>query len=254
MKFSPQQLPLGTIVEIDESICWTPEEKASPYRVVRGISKNGVNSYVIKTGLSKGRSGAEYINLAYITRIVERGTEGPATIEYGWYGLQPFTQKMVKDVEIMRLYRTGVEYKKNTRYQSKYHYTGSSNTFIYTEVAKIGKPGMQVDFQRMIRDLGMQTWVKKERWFWTAYDKKRLRKWLKANLNRYLFSLKALQRQEDKEMQEDADAAWEADLRLAEKELGFFEEPSANEADVYREGDDTYSPFALDSADDPRYD
>lgn len=239
MKFSPQQLPLGTIVEIDESICWTPEEKASPYRVVRGISKNGVNSYVIKTGLSKGRSGAEYINISYITRIVERGTEGPATIEYGWYGLHPFTQKMERDVEIMRLYRTGVEYK-NTRYQSKYHYTGSPNTFIYTEVAKIGKPGMQVDFQRMIRDLGTQTWVKKERWCWTAYDKKRLRKWLRANLNRYLFTLKALQRQEDKEMQEQADEAWkdwEAEMRSAEKEgleaLLQDDEAAAHEQDPY---------------------
>lgn len=236
MKFCPEHFPVGTVVQFNEEIRRmrsTEEGVDDGVRTVVSIVRNGVDSYVIKTGRKNRHIDGtpfadEGINISYVEAIIKRG-DGRVEIDHSYFGTDPsLRQRVCRDAEIMELHQpmTFKRWSDKTGYlgevtwtpKKRNHNTGAIRHLLILEVLRFAQPGLMFDYERMISDLFEQTWVTHvtERAFqFNVVNKKRLRRWLAQNRNRYLVPMKKARHDEDQQHQldmEQFDQEWEKEL------------------------------------------
>lgn len=230
MIYQPQHLPNGTQVTLD--LVGGGRDTDTVY-TVKGLVRNGIRSYVFKTGkMREGREIEEAFNTSYINKIVKRG-DGPVEVNHGYYGAQ-FNPRHREEVDMMR-YNVPTE---GWKPRKGFHNTGSFQAVLFNEVNRIAKPGMSIDYTKVGQAVLSQTWAHRplfENTFvhvW-CFNKKRLRKFLKTNLNRFLCKLDvAVAEEEEAERisyERDTDdysartESWEDEVTpKEEKEIGSY--------------------------------
>ncbi len=216
MKFSTHHFPQGTVVRVSDEL----RHMAGQEFTVQSLVQNGVDSYVIVTTQNQDRVstfGPDYrdrvsFNIAWVSEILKRGS-GQVIIDHSWYGTGHLTKaseaKFKKEIDMMRLQKEtmGIPLRKG------YHHTGSIRTYLAFEVARMATPGSAVDLNRMIHALHDQAWFVHDRRIkfcpFFSVNKKRLKKWLRANINRFLerksSALKAEKKQQEKDYKKDTE-------------------------------------------------
>lgn len=224
MKFAPEHFPNGTIFEINEDVHF---DKDGPNLFeVTGIVRNDIDNYVLKTAQVREHTGQVGFAIGHVKRIIKRGN-GPVQIDYGWYGIK-HDPRVVKDVVTMRLTKP-IGYRFMPR--KGYHNTGSLQSVLYYEASKLAKPAMLIDWTRLSRVIREQPWCA-EVFPWRntlahmpvlVINKKRLRKFIKVNLNRFLVkyttAIKLNEEARAKEYYEDMEYEFERDLKNAQAGL-----------------------------------
>lgn len=220
MKFQPQHFPVGTVFELlDESVQYVQDGQS--IFTCTDITQNGVRSFVLKTG--RTREGfpsdcGEGFNIDHVKRIITRGNLGVKT-DYGYFATNGPNTLLKKDVAMSSIPCKIEGWPQNVRFRKGYHYTLSIDSYVMEYINRTAPRGLQVDYSALLRD------VQKKAWFVrimigrslhvSGFDKKRLRKWIDANLNRYLCPVNALERREE----EQARAAYEADMDALDRDL-----------------------------------
>lgn len=230
-KFSTHHLPVGTVVELDRDsfrACVSTEDKLTEtgIRTVLGLSRNGANSYVFTTGLIRihGEIGDperepfahdEQINISYIRRIIRRGT-GPVKIEYE----QDRWLNMIKE---------DLERSKITKLDDWKPRRGNYNVYdvrqmLLHELYKFAPTSGLYQTDLMIMAVVQQSWCKriqKSLWFsFYEVNRKRLRRWLRQNHNRFLQTVDKAERAETDYSNETAEREcrrWDKDFDAAER-------------------------------------
>lgn len=186
MKFCTHHFPVGTKFRLSDSILSCVNDlTADGVYEVREIIQNGVDSFVLRTGRTHtiGPSDVEEgFNIDHVSEIVKRG-DGPVVIDYGWHS---FHQKRLLE-DVLRMRATHAP-------SPGFYLTGSVQSVVFYELSKLtGAKGMLVS-RRLFRLLETQSWVTRNNpdflpvW---RINKKRLRKWLKANYLRFQDTKKA---------------------------------------------------------------
>lgn len=211
-KFGTHHFPIGTVFTIsgtglanhDTDRQWT----------VAGIARNGVRSYVLRTGEFKMIAGSNHeimYNISYVDHIVKRGT-GPLVIDHNYHGMRPAKDKQVrKDLDLLEI-RSPFE---NFVPKKGFYNTGGLNTVVLYEASKIGHESMAVDLNALTTAVGQQTWCKSvaaKGYFHVAVvNKKRLRRFIQQNINRFLFDVKKAERIDDEESSKYMEEMWASD-------------------------------------------
>lgn len=166
-----------------------------------GLVRNGCGSYVIKTGIEHvmGTTVTEHsFNMSHVKAVVKRGT-GPVIIDPNWYGSNRWPTaedraRLDRDIELAQ----SLEH--STR---GIHATYSPMYYVIREARKIAAHNSALRQGLMIEAALANTWCReiKRDQSWhigiTLIDKKRLRRWLKQNVNRFLERMdKALEAEE----------------------------------------------------------
>jgi hypothetical protein len=217
MKFIPQHFPVGTVFTLNEDMRTYLDENDKLTYTVRSIVRNGVDSYVLKTGEYRtfldGAQIEKGYNISHVTSIVKRG-DGPVLIDHGWYGVSQQRGLLLKDIELSK---ANLEDAKGRGYYSTY----SPRYVVYWEAAKFAPVGSMLDVDELFVAIVDQTWC--TRWEDPRYtaismpvfhiNRKRLRKFIKQNLNRFLINVKEAVKEEERQNQRLYEQEMEDDWR-----------------------------------------
>lgn len=208
MKFCTHHFPVGTVFRINQDVVdyKLRDQEGSDVRAVTSIVQNGVRSWVLMTGVMREHAGEEGFNISHVKEVLSRG-DGPVVIDYLYYCPVSSAQRerFAEDVEKCEI-RDLLKPKKG------YYTTLSLSAVIRWELTKFIQPGQQVAFDAAVEAVLQQTWVVKSQLDWFCalrVCKKRLRKFLKANINRFLIDLDAAAKAESEEMNRQYEQAFE---------------------------------------------
>jgi hypothetical protein len=209
----PHHFPNGTVFRIHEDSVHVRfdslERGPDTFTVVNGIVRNGIDSYVLKTGVMRSHTGEEAFNIDHVAEVIERG-KGPLVIDHGWYGFQP-NEKFAEDKDRGQW----VEPTATWRPRKGYYCTIAIRALLHCELQGIAKNGMMLDFAKIFNSLEKQTWCRAHKvgpWLeMLDINKKRLRRWLKANINRFLMPMAPALRAEEQEQRLDYERDMEAE-------------------------------------------
>lgn len=240
-RFVPQHFPVGTVCQLSSELSYMRDEAGNPRVItVQGIVRNGLDSYVLKTGVKKMHSEYnpegidEGINISHVDRILKRG-DGPVKIDYGYYTSARQDKRMLEDIRMMELTKPFPD--RNWSPKKGCYNTGSLTTVLHYEVSKVASEGQMIDHEKMHRAVYKQPWctfVKHH--FFHAYsiNKKQLRKFLKANLNRWLLNMKKALKAEREEQQQDYERMWDEEDRNLSLPSEFVTNFQIDRLEVYR--------------------
>lgn len=97
-----------------------------------------------------------------------------------------------------------------------FYTTASMRSLVHYEVSKFAPVGAFVSIDYMVGGIVGQSWCTEVRLsqHFTVHrvNKKRLRKWLRANFNRYMLNMKAEEKAYDEMMAESYEKDWETDF------------------------------------------
>lgn len=204
-RFNTHHFSVGTLFTLNDDIAAHHVKEGREVWPVTGIVRNGVDSYVLKTGIESFRTSADSepvehgFNIQHVKAIVKRG-DGPVLIDGGWYGNRKGPEpKLDKDIALAAytdLCRKGV------------HATYSPLYYVIREVRRIAPNNAVIDMGEVAGAVLAQTWCHKPRQSnfripVCQINKKRLRRWLKQNINRFLSPLKPLLKAEEEENRKD---------------------------------------------------
>ena len=212
-RWSPQHFPNGTkFTPSDEIMKMHSRDPDFPQVwAVEGMVRNGIDSYVIKTGVENFSIGCNYsFNLEHVKSVVERGS-GPVVIDPGWYGTSKKKPEAIRDG-----LKRDIELSRSGRSRSGYHSTCSPLTYIMSEVNSLAPHNSTIDMESLLAAVCRQTWVRQDRetskpgtfsylFCVTHFNKKRLRRWLKQNFLRFQPRIKTLVAEEEKYNREEYD-------------------------------------------------
>ncbi len=196
MKFDTHHFPVGTVFEINEDVRFGGKAEYT----VTGIARNGARSYVLKTGELREYGSEAAYNIEHVKRVLRRGP-GEVVIDHSYHGVGSSNRAKLSEEQRMMEITRPVEVRLGhesiclfTPRKRNYN-TGSLHAILMLEIQKLDHPGLAVDYQRMIDALCDQTWCTqvRERFVCVScVNRKRLRKWLKQNVNRFLRKLNSL--------------------------------------------------------------
>jgi hypothetical protein len=209
MKFGTHHFPVGTVFEINENVRFGRKAEYT----VTGIARNGVRSYVLTTGEFREHTGEQVYNIEHVKRVIRRGS-GQVVIDHGYHGVGPTSrEKLLEEQRMMEItgpifggHDSDGEPKVIFTPRKRNYNTGSLQAVLMLEIQKLGQPGLTVDYSRMITALFNQSWCfpVREKWFQiVCVNKKRLRRWLRQNVNRFLCKLDELVKLEEEEVRLD---------------------------------------------------
>lgn len=264
MKFCTHHFPVGTVFEINESVRFG---KTQTEFTVTGIYRNGARSFVLETDTLREHTGYEAYNIDHVKRIISRGT---GEVKINGSRREVDYQKVLREdqqrMEIQRpvtVRRDGEEVTVFTPRKRNYN-TGSMQTLLMLECHRLGMTHANswINYQRLISQVFLQTWcthVTQNYCQITMVNKKRLRRWLKQNINRFLTPVKAVLKAEDEEQREFYEREMEESNREYEREQGL--PPGATHKNFVA-GEDAFAagtlrsanPFSEDSDDWERWD
>jgi hypothetical protein len=200
-KWQPEHFPNGTVFELNDNLWLRDQGKPCTHYTVTGIVRNGIRSYVLKTGVMQEHGLEEAYNLDHVKRIILRGT-GQVLINQGWYGFskENYNNDDVKFSSISQPYGCFVPRK-------GYYNTISVRSVLFWEVTKLAKPSMYLDWELLTCAVISNTWFKSiladGLMRISVVNKRRLRKFLKANLNRFLCPLAPAIKEYEKDMERE---------------------------------------------------
>lgn len=211
MNFQPQHFPVGTTFEVNDDVAKFHKDDDGNYISVftaTGVHRNGPNSYVVQTTVLRtiGKSSMFVsFHTDNIKRIVKRGA-GPMNIEYMQYsaaeiiykdfireqtGLSKFAFKTEQAAQVLGSARTHYLFLgADTLMVQLVHRFLQPNHFVFDEQAA-ARSLMQQSFVHTVL-LGKHLHVH-------CAPKKRLNRWLKQNVNRFLVNVKQKQAENDQE-------------------------------------------------------
>lgn len=264
MKFCTHHFPVGTVFEIKENVTFTNPQTIY---TVTGIYRNGARSWVLETDTLREHTGYAGYNIDHVKRIISRGT-GEVKITAGRREVD--YQKVLREdqqrMEIQRPVKVRLGGEEVTLFtpRKRNYNTGSMQTLLMLECHRLGMTHANswIDYQRLISQVFLQTWcthVTQNYCQITMVNKKRLRRWLKQNINRFLTPMKAALKAEDEEQREFYEREMEESNREYEREQGL--PPGATHKNFVA-GEDAFAagvlqsanPFAEDSDDWERWD
>ncbi len=203
MKFDTHHFPVGTVFEINEDVRFGGKAEYT----VTGIARNGARSYVLKTGEHREHTGEAAYNIEHVKRVIHRGS-GEVVIDHGYHGVGLSNRtKLLEEQKMMEItrpveVRLGYESICLFTPRKRNYNTGSLQAVLMLEIQKLGHPGLAVDYSRRISAVFDQSWCTpiRERYIQIiCVNRKRLRKWLKQNVNRFLCKLDELVKIEEEE-------------------------------------------------------
>lgn len=197
MKFGPQHFPNGTVVKLNDEFQKITQTNGLLTHTVTGLVRNGVKSYVFKTGVILEHTGEQGFNIDHVAQIVKRGS-GKVTIDHGFYGVNKSKEHLIQLESGVLSTRHGDV---GTKFPTGRHVTYSVSAALGLELAKLAPAGATIDYERMTAALVAQKFVvsvqEHVHFEHFVVNKKRLRKWVKTNLNRYLANLTKLNKADD---------------------------------------------------------
>lgn len=264
MKFNTHHFPVGTVFEINEAVQFNnPQTQFT----VTGIYRNGAKSWVLETDTLREHTGYAGYNIDHVKRIVSRGSGEVKLLSYR-HDEDPVV-RLRKDQQMMEIQRPvnvrrGGEEVCVFKPRKRNYNTGSMMTLLYLECHRLGMnpANSWIDYKRMISHIFMQTWCDQFAQNYcqvTMVNKKRLRRWLKQNVNRFLTPLKVALKAEEEEQEEYCKREMEELNREWEREHGL---PVGSTHKSFVDGENAYAegklqsenPFAEDSDDWERWD
>lgn len=263
MKFSTHHFPVGTVFEINENVRFG--ETRTEFTVT-GIHRNGARSWVLETDTLRERTGYAGYNIDHVKRIISRGTGEVKIIESHDPNFLASMQEDRQRMEIQRPVKVRLGGEEVTLFtpRKRNYNTGSIQTLLMLECHRLGmtRANSLIDYQRLISQVFLQTWcthIRQDYIRITMVNKKRLRRWLKQNINRFLTPVKAVLKAEDEEQREMYEREMEEANREYEREQGL--PPGATHKNFVA-GEDAFAagvlqsanPFAEDSDDWERWD
>ena len=204
MKYQPEHFPRGTVVEYSVG----GGKSNTKLAVVDSIQKNGADSYCIRTKKS-GMYMYTFFNISHVVKIVERGQGPMVFIE------QKITTHNQDWFSIVK------PHKAKNRYQCCFNI----DDYILLNMSNLTNNTQLVDFDRLkkhIRSVQNPLGIRKrlvQHMYSVQYphlaedhdkftvldvSKKKLKRWLKQNINRFLIKKKVAVKQEE-EMWDDVD-------------------------------------------------
>lgn len=183
LKFDPAFFPQGTVFQID-----TLREGKDVF-TVHGVFRNGANSYVLETEETYIRGGSverHAFNVNMVQRIIKRGS-GPMVIDHDATDLTVVLQKSL-----------GFHGKK-TYYSDHAHYVLKS---LIQRHCTAGNACVDMDSMKTAFIGAVSKKVQGSIGYGLIFNKKKAKKWVKQNYNRFLFSPVLAQQQEDQEMRD----------------------------------------------------
>lgn len=249
MKFNTHHFPNGTVFQLKSDNFLNA---AGEQRTVRGIVRNGLDNYVLKTGIEKpayegGKPIEESFNIEHVERIISRGG-GPVEIDHLYFGPRKNDARTLSDVHMMKFNNPYQEFDNQKgewtfwKPRKGNHNTGSIQSLLIWEAGKIASEGAVIDYQKLIQIIMKQSWCQQPRFqnpflHLHVINKKRLRKFLKANINRFLLKLAPAIRAEYEDRMEDYDRDWEDDIK---DELKLSLNPEEEQGSHYSLEDDDF--------------
>ena len=176
IKYDIAHFPVGTVVEI--SIHGETFE-----RTVSRLVIQRAYSFCLYTGVQTEHCGEEGYNADHVKRIIKRG-DGPVLV----------TSLIDKDSWVKSFVRQCPARKSKSEYAS--YYDSKTMLTAICIVNGILKPGMYVDWSRLAtaaQSLGVVRPHGMEYHIYVA-NKKRVRRWLRQNINRFLFDYQAVRK------------------------------------------------------------
>lgn len=203
-RWGPAHFPVGTVFTLNEDIAQSHirEGRVNEWPV-QGVVRNGVDSYVLDTGVThKFLDGSEHehsFNISHVASIVKRGT-GPVGLDPGGYGLKT-NQDLHVDIQLAESSRFLASKRRG------YHTTYSPRYFIAHEVQRTGKLNATLDLDGLVGAVLEQTWsvckavpgyegLGLRVW---EINRKRLRRWVAQNVNRFLQNIRRAAVEEERE-------------------------------------------------------
>ena len=205
-QWQPEHFPKGTLVRLnvarENGGCrFFQQDTVTNDRMVievGSILRNGVDSYVIRDALYEDSNSEvnHSFNISHVHSIVKRGTGPMVWKEQG--RKFPFMAK--ETIGNLRMSK------------KKYFWVGIYEVLHHLQLTLRGDPCHTFDSAAMATLILKQTFVKRQNLFGNfkvfSADKRKLRKFFKANYNRHLTPLKAALAAEDEQDQ----LAYEADM------------------------------------------
>lgn len=180
-KFQPEHFPVGTVFTVDDSVCWPPGCQ-SVFRAV-SVVRNGFDSYSVETDTPSfiPKLGNRQFHFGYIKDILSRG-KGPVVVNHRWFGLQP-PSKSLMDRTSEQEFVSWTHFGKGKGQYKTLSLLGT----VQWLASCIAPAGTTIDWDRLLDALVAQSWVRRgdEMRGFFYIPKKKLRRWLKQNLNRF---------------------------------------------------------------------
>lgn len=217
--WSPAHFPVGTQVVFDETTSYSFIDKGGVYTVT-GVSENGPRSWVIYLlePISGGESYPRFMNIDHVSKIVGRVHVDP---------------KDYADIDTSERHRIMHCYiRHETRDlqmlvpKPKGHYVSRGVQFLRWTTSDKMMEENYVDTERLINDLLFLGIVTKKKvtngryedYFVRTASKKKLKRFLKRNINRYLEKMDDVVKREDEElsrmMEKDFDREYDSRFSL----------------------------------------
>lgn len=180
-KFNTHHFPVGTVFRIEGSE-WMLKDGDT--FTATGLVNNNLDSWIVLTTATREHTGQVAYNLDYVAEIIKRG-DGPVKVESAHPTIM--RKRMQEDVDMMELPPGFMGIVPGKRFYN----TGSPRSVIHLELDKVTNPFQIVDTDRLVSAVMQQTWTHRycEGFVhFTSIDKKKLRRFIKANLNRFLIT------------------------------------------------------------------
>ncbi len=212
--FCPEHFPVGTVFELSqETLSRSMFHGDGPVRIVTGIVRNGVRSYALTTGIVREHTGEEGFNIDHVARIIKRG-DGPVLIDNSRYGTV-FNEHHAEMIERSRITKPNEEL--GLRPRKGYYVTADFRTILHYEVSRVVPESATVDYELLSGAVFKQAWYcdGKAEYFWRGATicKKRLRRFVRQNVNRFMVNLHAAEKAYYREMDKLYERDMENELR-----------------------------------------
>ena len=210
--WSPAHFPVGTQVVFDETTSYSLIDKGGVYTVT-GVSENGPRSWVLSLlePISGDDSYPKIMNIDHVSKIVGRVRVDPKDYAHDrdnerHQTLCGYTQQETRDLQMLVS-------------KPKGHYVSRGVQFLrWTASAKVMAENF-VDTERLHDDLQVLGIVTKKKvtngryedYFVRTASKKKLKRFLKRNLNRYLEKMDDVVKREDEELSKAMEKSFDRD-------------------------------------------
>lgn len=190
--------PIGTVFQLNKDVIHEPGDTG--LRTVCSIVRNGIQDYILKTGVMRPGVGEEAYHISHVAHVVTRG-EGPVKIDQSYNGNQ-VNERTRADWNTCVITQPLKDYKPRKGYIA----TLSVDLILMLELEKAGHPWDTPDIHKVRKAVMAQPWTKIIKVGFAhlvEFNKKRLRKFIKANFNRWLTDLAKAQKEYDTSTMED---------------------------------------------------
>lgn len=250
IKFGTHHFPVGTLFRVKETVRFSSEgEDKDEVFEVKNIVRNGEQSFVIQTTkleeshVFKGLGMVESFNIVHVREIVKRG-DGPVEVLPSNY---KFLDEYIENIVERAYSAKNKVMQKNPQAVRKndlcfYRHDLEPMVWLYSTINTDSQTFWVGNINNIFEKSSLFKKVGKSWDTVIVVNKKRFKRWVRQNQNRFLTSVSKAQQESDDEMYKAMEDSFDRYLDDEYPEIRLPITADRQEGSCYIEGDDDYSP------------